>query len=249
MPEHQLPRNLVAGSREHALYLTYVISIDYMTDAEKLWQRARGAFELHPERFTPEKVLAVSERSLQVFLRRLGARFSPSAAKTWKKISAVLMDKYGGDPRNITAQPLTIAEIMEKLQDFQYLRGAKLANFYIRVMGETGLFKVKDMDELDIPVDKQITRFTVYTGVLRLKSGKFQGCANEDPLRSLIQEAWRKAAKTLGTATWRLDEPMWNIGSKLCAYRKCKQCPVENFCNKTTGISFKENLLIWESLV
>jgi len=62
-------------------------------------------------------------------------------------------------------------------QDFPYLRGAKLANFYIRVMGETGLFKVKDLDELDVPVDKQIARFTIYTGVLKLKSGKFQGCA------------------------------------------------------------------------
>ncbi|MEM3666986.1 MAG: hypothetical protein QW222_07905 [Candidatus Bathyarchaeia archaeon] len=249
MPEYQLPRNLVAGSREHALYLTYVISIDYMTDAEKLWSKARGAYELYPERFTPEKVLAVSERTLQVFLKRLGARFSPSAAKTWKKISAVLMEKYDGDPRNITAQPLTVAEIKERLKDFPYLRGNKLANFYIRAMGETGLFKVKDLDELDIPVDKQIARFTVYTGVLRLKSGKFQGCANDDPLRSLIQEAWREAAKTIGTAPWKLDEPMWNIGSKLCTYRKCKQCPVENLCNKTTGISFKENLLIWESPV
>ena len=39
MPEYILPRNLVEGSREHALYLTYVISIDYMTDAEKLWRK------------------------------------------------------------------------------------------------------------------------------------------------------------------------------------------------------------------
>jgi hypothetical protein len=34
MPEYVLPRNLQRGSREHALYLTYVISVDYMTDAE-----------------------------------------------------------------------------------------------------------------------------------------------------------------------------------------------------------------------
>jgi len=34
--------------------LTYVISIDYMVDAEKLWQRARRAYELRPENFTPE---------------------------------------------------------------------------------------------------------------------------------------------------------------------------------------------------
>ncbi|MBS7649342.1 hypothetical protein KEJ17_06860, partial [Candidatus Bathyarchaeota archaeon] len=247
MPEYQLPRNLLAGSREHALYLTYVISIDYMTDAAKLWRSARGAYELYPESFTPEKVLAVSERTLQAFLRGLGARFGSYAARTWKKISTVLIEKYGGDPRNITPQPLTIKEIKERLSDFPYLRGAKLANFYIRAMGETGLLKVKDLDELDIPVDKQITRFTAYTGVLRLRGGKFQGCANDDPLRSLIQEAWRNAAKTIGTAPWKLDEPMWNIGSKLCTYRKCKQCPVENLCNKTKGITFKENMMFWEA--
>jgi len=53
-------------------------------------------------------------------------------------------------------------------------------------MGETELFKVKDLNELDVPVDKQIARFTIYTGVLKLRSGSFQGCANDDPLQSLI---------------------------------------------------------------
>ena len=46
MPEYVLPRNLKERSREHALFLTYVISIDYMTDAEKLWKKSRGAYEL-----------------------------------------------------------------------------------------------------------------------------------------------------------------------------------------------------------
>jgi N-glycosylase/DNA lyase len=157
-----------------------------------------------------------------------------------------LLEKYGGDPRNITAQPLTIKEIKEKLVDFPYLRGSKLANFYIRVMGETGLFKIKDLNELDIPVDKQVTRFTIYTGVLKLKGGKFQGCANDDPLRSVIQEAWRNAARSIGAAPWKLDEPMWNIGSKLCVKRKCGQCPVKGYCDKIKGITFKENLVVWE---
>ena len=41
MPEYVLPRNLEEGTKEHALFLTYVISIDYMTDAEKLWRKSR----------------------------------------------------------------------------------------------------------------------------------------------------------------------------------------------------------------
>jgi len=241
-----LPKNLQAGSREHALYMTYVISIDYMTDAERLWQRARRAYELSPERFTPEKVLAMSEEELQGFLKRLGARFSPLAVRTWKEISKILVEKYGGDPRNITARPSTVEEIRQRLSEFPCLRGPKLANFYIRAMGEMGLFKVKDLDELDVPVDKQVARFTIYTGVLRLKRGAFRGSVCNDPLRSLIQGAWRRAAKAVGVAPWKLDEPMWNIGSKLCARGKCIQCPVEKLCDKIKGAKFEGNFVIWE---
>jgi hypothetical protein len=55
----------------------------------------------------------------------------------------------------LTKEPQTIAEVKQKLKDFPYLRGKKLANFYIRAMGEMGLLKVKDFEDLDIPVDKQ----------------------------------------------------------------------------------------------
>lgn len=90
MPEYVLPRNLKDGSREHALFLTYVISIDYMTDAEKLWKKSRGAYELYSERFTPEQLLKVSPKSVEVFVRKLGARFGSTAAKIWVDLSKIL---------------------------------------------------------------------------------------------------------------------------------------------------------------
>jgi endonuclease III len=245
MPEYVLPRNLKKGTKEHALYLTYVVSIDYMVDAEKLWKKSRGAFELHPERFTPEKILKVSQRSVELFVKRLGARYYTNAAKTWKKISEILLEKYDGDPRNITPEPLDIAEVRKRLKAFPYLRGNKLSNFYIRVMGETGLFKLNNLNELDIPVDKQVARFTLYSGVLKLLSESFIGCAQDEPLRGLIEEAWRNAAKAMDTAPWKLDEPIWTTGSKLCSGRKCGQCQVEDLCDKTKGIIFKENTVIW----
>lgn len=246
MPEYVLPRNLNEGSREYALFLTYVISIDYMTDAEKLWKKSRGAYELYPERFTPEQLLKASPKNVEAFVRKLGARFGSTAAKIWVDLSKILSEKYAGDPRNITPQPTTIKEIKQKINEFPSLRGPKLSNFYIRAMGETGLLKVKDLGELDIPVDKQVARFTIYTGVLKLLSEQFVGCAQENPLRSLIEEAWRNAAKALGSAPWKLDEPIWTIGSKLCSPRKCSQCPVEDSCGKTKGVIFKENIIVWK---
>jgi endonuclease III len=248
MPEYILPRNLKEGTKQHALYLTYIISIDYMVDAERLWKKSRGAYELHPERFTPEKVMKARQRSVEVFVKKLGARYYSNAAKTWKKISKVLLEKYAGDPRNITPELLEIAKIKKRLCDFPYLRGNKLSNFYIRVMGETGLFKVKNLNELDVPVDKQVARFTIYTGVLKLTSDQFVGCAQDEPLRGLIEEAWRNAARALNTAPWKLDEPIWTVGSKLCSNRKCGQCPVEDLCDKTKGITFKENTVVWRKI-
>jgi endonuclease III len=246
MPEYVLPRNLKQGSREHALFLTYVISIDYMTDAVKLWKRSRGAYELHPEYFKPEKILKASPRTIENVVKKLGARYYTNAAKTWIKISKVLAEKYDKDPRNLTKEPLQIAETKKRLKDFPYLRGNKLSNFYIRAMGETKLFRVKDLSELDIPVDQQVARFTIYTGVLKLLSDQFVGCAQEQPLRGLIEEAWRNAAKTLGTAPWKLDEPIWTAGSKLCSGKKCGKCPVEDLCDKTKGVTFKENTVVWK---
>jgi len=245
MPEYILPSNLKEGTREHALFLTYIVSIDYMTKAEKLWKRSRGAYELDSEMFTPGKILKVSPRTVETFVRGLGARFGSTAADIWVNISKVLVDKYGGDPRRITDQPLEIEEITKRLKELPSLRGPKLSNFYIRAMGEKRLFKVKNLDELDIPVDKQVARFTMYTGVLKLLSEQFIGCAQEKPMRDFIEEAWRNAAKKLHTAPWKLDEPIWTIGSKLCSERKCGQCPVEDLCDKTKGITFKENTVIW----
>jgi endonuclease III len=247
MSEYVLPRNLEKGTKDHALYLTFVISIDYMTDAEKLWKKARGMYELYPDRFTPKKILELSKSSVESIVKELGARFYKSGASTWKAISRILSEKYAGDPRNIAPEPLDIAEVKKRLKAFPYLRGNKLSNFYIRVMGETGLFKLKNLNELDIPVDKQVARFTLYTGVLKLLSENFIGCAQDEPLRGLIEEAWRNAARELKTAPWKLDEPIWTTGSKLCSGRKCGQCPIEVLCDKTKGITFKENTVIWKT--
>lgn len=248
MPEYVLPKNLKQGSKEHALWLTYVVSIDYMTDAERLWRKSRSAYEDCADRFNPEWILKVDPEIVESFVRSLGARFWSTAAKIWNELSKVLLDKYSGDPRTITPQPLTVDEIKKRVKELPSLRGPKLSNFYIRAMAEQGLFKVQNLNELDIPVDKQVARFTIYTGVLKLLSEQFVGCAQDKPLRGLIEEAWRNAAKSLSVAPWKLDEPIWTTGSKLCSGRKCSQCPVEDLCDKTKGITFKENTVIWKTL-
>jgi hypothetical protein len=180
-------------------------------------------------------------------VKRVGGRYPTTGAKTWRKIARILTDVYDGDPRKITAEPSSIAEIKSRIDVFPYLRGKKLSNFYLRVMGENELFKISNFNDLDIPVDIQVARFTIYTGVLKLLSDSFRGCVHEEPIRGLIEKVWRDAAAELNTYPWKLDEPIWTIGSKLCSKRKCSQCPVESLCDKTKGIQFKNAIAHWET--
>jgi len=246
MPEYILPPNLVHGSKEHALYLTYVISVDYMTDAVKLWRGSREEYQHIPDSFNSTKILDMSDSQLRTLVKRIGGRYPKTGAETWRKISKILLDRYDGDPRNITRESSTIDEIKQKIDVFPYLRGKKLFNFYLRAMGENSLFKISNFHELDIPVDIQVARFTIYTGVLKLLSESFRGCVHEEPLRGLIEEAWREAAHGLGTYPWKLDEPIWTVGSKLCSKRRCSLCPVESLCNKTKGVRFVNAIAHWE---
>ena len=246
MPEYVLPENIEEGSLEHALFLTFVISIDYQTDAVKLWQNARRTYSKSPEYFNPKNVVDMDLRALSSILRDLGARYPTNGAKAWKRISRILLEKYDGDPRNITPEPLTVIHAKRLIQMFPHLRGKKLSNFFLRVLGEKGLFKIKNLNELDIPVDVQVARFTFLTGCLKLTKGLEMACIHEPPVQPAIENVWRNVAENLDIAPWQLDEPIWTIGSKLCTRKDCAPCPVKHLCDKNFYIKIQGNKIYWK---
>jgi endonuclease III len=247
------------GDREIALYYTYVASVDYQTDARRLWESTCKEF-LHDKKwFTPEFILRVPDEDLSKFLKKIGVRYYRKDVKTWKDISKILIDKYSGDPRKIVPKGLSVREIRERLEEFPNLRGCKISDFYIRIMHEAGFFEVEHSEELSIPVDIQVTRFTLYTGVLKLECGEFtcrksEICKSE--LGEEIRKVWGDAAKSINVEPWKLDEPIWRMGSEYCSKRKilntsdCDQkdrCPISTYCEKTTGFLFTADKIEWKS--
>jgi len=65
-------------------------------------------------------------------------------------------------------------------------------------------------------------------------------------MSGLIQES--NAAKKINTYPWKLDGPIWTVGSKLCAERVCHGWSVEHLCDKVKGIRFKRAAVIRERL-
>jgi len=238
MPEYIAPNGIDQSSLEYALYLTYIISIDFMTDAVKLWERARELYSKCPECFTPKGISDMGLPTLKRILRQLGARY-PASGKAWKKISTILQEKYEGDPRNITPESTSLEELRKRIREFPHLRGSKLINFYIRAVGEKGFFKISDFDKLSVAVDIQVAKFTLYTGVLKIANGSYRGCVHDEPLKPMIEEVWSEVAQRLGKPPWYLDEPVWTVGSKLCSKKDHARCPVKELCEQRPDVKFQ----------
>ena len=239
MPEYIKPP-IADGSKELALYYTYVIAVDYQTDAHKLWRNSREQYQKSPSMFDPKEVLQTPEPLLIDFVRSLGARFPSNGAKAWRKISQILLNQYEGDPRNLTKTPTHSNELWKKLDKFPYIRGKKIGTLYLRVMGDLGLFKISNLDSLDVAVDLQVSRFTFYTGTLK-PLHVLNSCVQEPPVRPAVEKLWRMAAQEVGCAPWHLDQPIWVIAANQCTRQFCGPCPVNEFCEKRFDIQVQNN--------
>lgn len=91
MPKWILPRGVKPGSKEHAVYLTYVIAVDFGVDAEALWKNAREKYGLDPGYFDPKYLLKISPNTITRVLRELGIRYVHGGTKAWKGISEILV--------------------------------------------------------------------------------------------------------------------------------------------------------------
>ena len=242
MPEYIMP-DIEPGSRELALYYTYILAVDYQTDAHRLWRNSRSQYERHPEMFEPEIILATPDEKLRDFVRSVGARFPTNGASAWKKISRILLNRYDGDPRNLTKTPITSSELSTRLDKFPHLRGPKINPLLQRVMGDLGLLQISDLDRVDVAVDLQVSRFTFYTGALK-PLGKLSGSVQQPPIRPAIENIWRIAASNIGTAPWKLDQPIWVIASNQCTGKMCGPCPVSGLCERNFNIEVQGNQVI-----
>lgn len=237
MPEYIDPTTNI-GAKELALYLTYIISIDYQTNAERLWEKARRAFRSNPEMFTPEKVITTDKGALEHFVRSLGARFPSNGAKAWREISRILLDDFEGTPLNLTRKPMTVISLRHVISQFPYLRGRKLSNFYMRVMYEKKFFKIIDPQNIPVAPDIQVCRISFYTGVLKMIGGSNVDIGRNS-IRNQVEHVWSEATKNWGIPAAYLDEPLWTIGSKLCANKQCSPCPLKDICEKNFSVTFR----------
>lgn len=241
MPEAILPEGISKGSREHLLFLTLTVSIDYMRDADRLWDAARATFNDPETRFLffPEEVV---QKDFQTIINA-GQNYNlfkrPSKdAERWIKICKTFHDYYQNSPLNFIEDcnfdALCIRNRLHNYATlFPGLSGDKIGALWLRVVWKIGGIRLTNLKKISIPVDAHIRRATIKTQVItnheEIPKNKL------DLLDDYIRLAWDLSFQNTEIMPLEIDEPLWHLSRYGCskAQKSCPnfdKCPVNYYC-------------------
>jgi hypothetical protein len=233
------------GSYEHLIFITMVVSIDYMRDADKLWQAGRETMEDMETNwlFSPE---IVKNKTLDEIIpamkkHRLSQKHKKDAG-IWKRVSVSFSNIYNSDPRKLLEEcDYDAVKIFEKKYDIRFkhdfpsLSGNKIFLLWLRMLHDNVAIELNNLERISIPVDVHIARATFTTGCLK---GEYRGSIVD--ISPKIDEAWKTIIAGVSHPKLKyalqMDECLWPLSKYGCKSRKgnfcprSRDCPVGEFC-------------------
>jgi len=250
MPEDYPPQGVEIGSREHLLFLTLTVAIDYMRNADALWESARKTYEDPETRFVffPEQLATVplgQVKTIKSALTKYKLALRPNRdTNIWLTIALTIHNEWMDDPWNfLRAMKFDALKIVEHLKKnkakYPNLNGEKIRSLWLRMLRDNAKINLKNLENIPIPVDVHIARATLNLGVIR---GEFEGAL--DDFRELVVTAWMESTKLLRNSgkhiiALDLDRPLWHLSRNGCSFResvspvscpKFKKCPLKEYC-------------------
>ncbi|WP_067051193.1 hypothetical protein [Methanofollis ethanolicus] len=249
MPEDRPPAGVETGSRDHLLFLTLAVSLDYQRDAYALWESARRTYEDPATRylFDPEAVHEASYAQVFADLKKHGlSKKHNDDTFIWRTVGISLSKKWGGDPQNFLADcgydgPTVLRRLRDDRHladgrmtpDFPFLRGKKIGPLWLRMLRDNaGLAALTNLESVPIPVDIHVARASLCLGIVR---GTYEGRLED--IFEAIRQAWAESVKGHAAGgrpmiALDVDEPLWNLSRSGCGRRDRRTglCPLREAC-------------------
>lgn len=227
------------------LFLTFIMALDRARDSEQLWRAGFQLFRSHPELFQPVRVCGFPVDELRDLLKasKVSQRHRPDT-NAWCRIALTLVRETDCPVHRVIVDGVGDAE--ELLLDlrrsnrqgharFPFLKGAKIAPVWIRIMADPGRSKIARLDSIPVGVDVQVRRVTENLGITSTQ---------DIPLASAkctIQTAWKDAVDAgdiagppgiRGTCA-ALDPVLWFFGKYGCSHceRVGRREPISRGCS------------------
>lgn len=244
MPEDLAPPGAETGSEDHMRFITLTVSIDYMRDADQLWDAARRTYKDPATRylFDPAQVASTGLLKLSRDMQRHNlAKKTNQDPATWQQVSTTIAARFNGTVANlIDASGHDAPRLLELIRSpryssgFPFLKGAKIGPLWVRMLHDNCLVDFHGLDRIPVPVDVHTAQATLQIGCVRpiSKSGQMAD------LTDAVHKVWRRAllGSPDGSYPLQLDEPLWILSRNGCRKTQlwpCEfrlRCPAANYC-------------------
>lgn len=205
---HEVHPSLDTGSRENYLYFTLPVSINFQRNSPAMWKAAFATYQ-DPQTnylFFPEEVFKKKRRDVQKSLIKHNLALQRNRhVDIWFAICKTLTISYNADPRevikkgeNTVSKILTIIQKSEK-QNFPYLGGPKLSNYWLFILNHYTNIKLNDCENISIIPDTHVRQASDMLGVAK---------RNDKPDK--IAYNWKKLLLDTGISPVDMHPVLWH---------------------------------------
>lgn len=208
LAEHEVNPGLPKNDRLNYLYFTLPVCINFQRSSPAMWKSALATFldDKTNYVFLPEKVVETPPSKLQQDLVKHKLALQPNKhTEIWSKISTAFNLLFDNDPRKLLQKSRhdvkNVIHILQKehVDNFPYLRGPKLSNYWLYILTRLTDAKLSNMGEISIIPDTHVIKSTYYLGLTD----------NNAPIPQ-IEQAWKNVLKDTGISPVEMHPVLWN---------------------------------------
>jgi endonuclease III len=212
-----------------------------------LYARAKTLFLERRELFEPFNVMenfggAEDPRLMESTGKRLGTRYPKETAKTWYLNSKRLVEKFGGDPRELFQSTSDARMLMKEITEFRGY-GPKIGGMLLRAAIGLGFANVTGVEEVLVPVDIHDSRISFLTEILKFANGSENGKIDYYIYVTQVQKILLATCNSLGLEWLDMDRALWLIGSRGCVNKRCRFCPLHDVCTVGRAVVANETFI------
>lgn len=203
--EDMLPSGL--DPKTQAVFLFFVISIDYATKSQSLYKGARDLYKANPDFYNCRTINQMSEEELkQIMTTYLRPRYINEAIFRYKTNSEMLIHLYQANPISIFESVISAKDTLAKIRAFRGF-GPKIGNFFFRTIVNLFDYSFEDIDEVLPPVDIHDVRIAYLMGYINSIEMSQKNIL-------MVKRLWNQACKDAKESWLIFDKALWLLGSE-----------------------------------
>jgi len=211
MPEDSNP-NLDKSSNKNYLFFSLPMALNYQRNSYKLWESALATYN-DPNTnflFNPRQVLEKNkEEIMQALTKHKLALQQNKQTEIWITLCKTIQESFNGDIRKLFKNcNFDIKNIKKYIQiknknDFPYLSGNKICNYWLYVLSQYTDAKLKNLNNLTIAPDTHIIQASKKLGII--SDAEF----NKTDVQLLVSDKWCKLLNGTEFCPIDIHNPLW----------------------------------------